>query len=333
MEAMQGNAKLMKPLFYDGYFNSGGKKMRAVLEREVTNGQDIYRLWRSAGKPDLEYPRAENDAYVLHVEIGEYLAPLKMTDFYMVDHCGFEAAVEYLYGGIDGRSKYFDSLRSSGQNGDDAVLDALKQEEEKIKQFGNEPARQADYIKSILDKHVSTYLASKSDGGESFPDFVGALVLGELPTCVDLSATYRQRHEAKDRERRAKAEAEEKAYCEERNRVAEQKVEAAVRIIKEGGVLQNDTVEFYRARHDSSAYSIINHLTRKYGVDVPLRTQGWINEKLHSVTIKNGRCEQLQYMRHMRSKGAKCSQKFFECMDNLISAVTGGEKTQNEEEK
>lgn len=55
------NARLMKPLFYDGNFNRDGKKMRAVFEREISDGTVSYRLWRSDGKPDIQYPRAEND--------------------------------------------------------------------------------------------------------------------------------------------------------------------------------------------------------------------------------------------------------------------------------
>ena len=52
-----GTAKLMTPLFYDGNYNVEKKRMRAVLEREVSNGVVSYRLWRSDGKPDLEYPQ------------------------------------------------------------------------------------------------------------------------------------------------------------------------------------------------------------------------------------------------------------------------------------
>ena len=44
------NARLMKPLFYDGNFNRDGKKMRAVFEREISDGTVSYRL-REAGHP------------------------------------------------------------------------------------------------------------------------------------------------------------------------------------------------------------------------------------------------------------------------------------------
>ena len=42
-----GTAKLMTPLFYDGNYNVEKKRMRAVLEREVSNGAVSYRLWQA----------------------------------------------------------------------------------------------------------------------------------------------------------------------------------------------------------------------------------------------------------------------------------------------
>ena len=310
------NAKLMTPLFYRDNYNAAGKKMRAVLVREVSNGTDTYRLWRRDGKPDRQYPQGEGDDYILYVELHGYLATLRTTDYYLIDRCGYKAMVAALYGGEDKREVYFDGLRRSG--GDEAVLKALRQEGQKIQEFGRDPACQADYIKAILDGHVSTYLASKESGGETFPDYIGALVLGELPACRELSAIYKDKCREKDRERKAKADAEDRAYCRERNQLAEQQVQDALRIIREGGMLQNDTVEFYRSRHDSSACSIVLYLMRKYQVDVPLRTQGWINERLANATIADGRCSHLQFW---GTKKDRASQRFVDCMNQLIRAV------------
>lgn len=92
----------------------------------------------------------------------------------------------------------------------------------------------------------------------------------------------------------------------------------ALDILRNGGKLENQTVTFYESRYNSSSYSIVNYLMRKYGVNVPIRTQGWINEKLVSAKIEDGKCEHLQYY---RAKGAQCSQKFFDCMNELITAV------------
>ena len=310
------NAKLMTPLFYQGNYNTGGKKMRALMIREVTNGIDTYRLWRRDGKPDRQYPQGKGDDYILYVELHGYLATLRTTDYYLVDRCGYQAMVAALYGGEDKREQYFDGLRRSG--GDEAVLEVLRQEEQKIQELGRDPACQADYIKAILDGHVSTYLASRENGGETFPDFIGALVLGELPACRELSAIYKSKCREKEQERKAKADAEDRAYCQERNQRAEQQVQEAIRIIREGGVLQNDTVEFYRDKYDSSACSIVLYLMRQYQVDVPLRTQGWITSKLAAATIADGRCSHLQFWGR---KSDRASQRFVACMNELIRAI------------
>ena len=41
-----GNSKLMVPLFYGGKFNREGRRMQAVLEKEISDGKKTYRLWR-----------------------------------------------------------------------------------------------------------------------------------------------------------------------------------------------------------------------------------------------------------------------------------------------
>lgn len=310
------NAKLMTPLFYQGNYNTGGKKMRALMIREVTNGIDTYRLWRRDGKPDRQYPQGKGDDYILYVELHGYLATLRTTDYYLVDRCGYQAMVAALYGGEDKREQYFDGLRRSG--GDEAVLEVLRQEEQKIQELGRDPACQADYIKAILDGHVSTYLESKESSGKTFPDYIGALVLDELPACRELSAIYKSKCREKEQERKAKADAEDRAYCQERNQRAEQQVQEAIRIIREGGVLQNDTVEFYRDKYDSSACSIVLYLMRQYQVDVPLRTQGWITSKLAAATIADGRCSHLQFWGR---KSDRASQRFVVCMNELIRAI------------
>ena len=151
MEQNSTTSKLMTPLFYDGSFNREGRKMRAIFEREVSDGTNTYRLWRSAGKPDLDYPSAENDAYILHVQIGDYLAPLGFTDFRLIDRCGFPAAVKELYGGKEGRETYFGQLRTL-PDADNLVKEVIRREEKEIIRFGTDPVLQAGYIKAFLDQ-------------------------------------------------------------------------------------------------------------------------------------------------------------------------------------
>ena len=129
---------------------------------------------------------------------------------------------------------------------------------------------------------------------------------------------FAENQHKKRMEQAAQREAEDQAFVAERNAEAEQIVNKTLDILRNGGKLENQTVTFYESCYNSSSYSIVNYLMRKYGVNVPIRTQGWINEKLVSAKIEDGKCEHLQYY---RAKGAQCSQKFFDCMNELIAKV------------
>ena len=240
-----GTAKLMTPLFYDGNYNVEKKRMRAVLEREGSNGVVSYRLWRSDGKPDLEYPRAANDAYILHVEVNDHLVPLRMTDYALVNHCGLLPATVALYGSEEGRKEYFKHLRDSGAAGTGSFTEAMARETEKIIELGNDSARQADYIKSVLDQHVAVFLDAKESDGKSFPDFVGALILDEIPSCLALRTKYRAYKQEEALKRQAEQEEQDRAFCEERNRKAEQMIDLAIRTIRGGGTLKNEPISLY----------------------------------------------------------------------------------------
>lgn len=315
-----GNSKLMTPLFCGGNFNREGRKMRSVFEREISNGMTVFRLWRSAGVPDLEYPRAENDKYLIHVEANGYLLPLGMTEFALIDRCGFAAAVKKLYGTHEEREQHFAHLRET--EGDPGITALLQVEREEIEQCGIDPACQTDYIVQMLEKHIETYLEARENDGKTFPDFIGALILDDLAHCAALSEIYKVQRREKELARSARAarEAEEeKTFCEKYNRSAEAAVSYAVQVIRQGGELRNETITIYESKYSRSTHSIVNYLMQKYHVAVPLRTRGWINEKLISATIKDGKCE---YQRYLRANKERGSQKFFECMNDLIRAVT-----------
>ena len=140
---------------------------------------------------------------------------------------------------------------------------------------------------------------------------------------ADRYAAYRiaryARLEEKRIEDRKRREAEDAQYIKEMNERAEAQVKAAVDIIKNGGELENADISFYSGRYAHSTYAIVNYLMRYYRINVPLRTQGWINRKLSSVTIRDGSCVSLQYQR--TGKARTGSNVFFRYMDDLIAAV------------
>ena len=194
----------------------------------------------------------------------------------------------------------------------------LDKEQAEIVKYGSDPAHQAEYIQQILAKHTETYLESKENGGNSFPDYIGALILDDLDRCMELSAIYQEKLRQEEDACATQFAEEERIFCEEHNNVAKQKVAKAIQIIRNGGILENETLEFYQSKYYFTTCCLISHLMRTYQINVPLRTQGWINSKLKSVTISDGRCTSYQAL---FSKRSRISLTFGRCICDLIQAV------------
>ena len=305
-------AKLMLPLFYNGMFNRNGHKIRAVRSFDVSNDEYQYHIWTQAGQPDTAYPRNETDRYLLYVEVRGYLAPLGMTEYRLTECCGYLPAMQELYGGEENRKAYFAHLQGM------TVGEAIAAEEAAITRLGKESSRRAEYIHGMLNAHLMRYTASKENGGKTFPDYVGALMAGELDHCMQLSEIYRAHKQQEDEIRQAQIAEQDRVYQQSVNTEKEKAVDAALQIIRSGGTLKNDTLCYYKDDGSFIETSLILYLMREYHIDVPLRTQGWIKERLASATVQEDFCGSVTYYRARKSQ---CSQKFFDCMRDLITAV------------
>ena len=311
------DAKLMMPLFCNGMFNCGGRRIRAVHLYDVSDGEHRYRLWTKAGTPDIDYPRGESDRYLLYVEIHGYLAPLGMTEYFLTEHCGYLPAMQELYGGAEHRRTYFDTLQKS------AIEEAVAIERTVIYHLGKESPRQADYIHGILNEHLMRYTASKENGGKTFPDYVGALMAGELDQCMQLAKIYLEREQKEDEIRQAQIAEQERALRQAVNAEKETIVAAALQTIRSGGTLRNEPIRYYKDDGTLVETSLILYLMREYHINVPIRTQGWIKERLATANVQEDFCGSVTYYRARKSQ---CSQKFFDCMRDLITAVHDAKK-------
>lgn len=131
------------------------------------------------------------------------------------------------------------------------------------------------------------------------------------------------RREMIAQERKEKRDAEEQAFIQQQNDEAKRLIEQAIAVFKSGnGKLENYDITFYETRYHGKTYSIINYLARKYGVKIPIKTQGWINGNLVNITLENWSCENCQYR---SKKGGKCSTKIFECMTELAHNIKEAE--------
>ena len=310
------DVKRMKPLFYEGKFNREERRIQVVYNREVSNDKDRYRLWVRAGKPDNPYPRNESDQYSLYAEIRGYLVPLGMTEYRLTERCGYLPAMQELYGGAEHRKAFFDHLQGM------TIGEAVAIEDAAISRLGKDASRQADFIHSILKEHLARYTVSKENGGETFPDYIGALMADELDHCMQLAEVYSAHRAQKEAARREEAAEQERAHRQAVNAEKEKVVHAALQTIR-GGTLQNVSLRYYKDDGTLVETSLILYLMREYHINVPLRTQGWIKERLTTATIQEDFCGSVTYY---RAKKSPCSQKFFDCMRELIQAVHDAKK-------
>lgn len=140
----------------------------------------------------------------------------------------------------------------------------------------------------------------------------------ELDACIQLAETYKTHKQQEDEIRQARIAEQERAHRQAVNAEKEKVVHAALQTIRSGGTLQNVSLRYYKDDGTLVETSLILYLMREYHVNVPLRTQGWIKERLTAATVQEDFCGSVTYY---RAKKSPCSQKFFDCMRDLIQAV------------
>lgn len=287
---------LKKPLFVNGMYNREGKNCRADFVREISNGAESYKLWTTTEKK--EHPQNERDKFWLYVEINNYLVPVKLTEWNLVDHLGFYPACVEMYGTREERARVW--RRSEDVN-------ALREQEEPvIIRYGSDPARQADYIRNRLRVRVRNYTDARDNGG-TFADFVGAAVLGELGKCAELSAKLRADGEAREeaaRREREEQEAKERAEQEEQHR---QEIKKAEEIFTRGGLISDG--------------ALLVEIADAHGVKIPLRTRGWILNSFAqcSITIIEGAPR--YSVRYYKRNSGTGSTKIYEIIEQIRAAI------------
>mgnify|MGYP004647995197 CR=1 FL=1 len=287
---------LKKPLFINGMYNREGKNCRADFVREVSNGAESFRLWTTTEKK--AYPQNEHDKFWLYVEVNNYLVPVKLTEWNLVDLLGFYPACVELYGTREERARVWQRSKD---------INALRaQEEPVILRYGLDPARQADYIHKLLSDHVRYYINARDNGG-TFADFIGAAVLGELDKCAELSAKLRAERE--EREEAARREREERKAREkaEREELHNKALEEAENVFTRGGLIKDG--------------ALLVELADRHGVKIPLRTRGWILNSFAQCSIAIIDGAPRYSVRYYKSNSGTGSTKIYEIIEQIRAAI------------
>lgn len=139
--------------------------------------------------------------------------------------------------------------------------------------------------------------------------------LGESDLVIHYSR-YRENYlilqEQKKREQEKLRTLEQQKAEEKRQKAFDAKIAEAEECIRNNKLLKNDSLD--DGKH------LILYLMKKHNISVPLKTQGWINNKLASVTFAQNGVINIQYY---RGKGCKCSESVYKYLNLLKAAVDG----------
>ncbi len=154
---------------------------------------------------------------------------------------------------------------------------------------------------------------------EKFGDFIN---LVDIEVCrmlrqdglVTHYTEYRENflREREEKEAKEQAEREQKEQEEKARKAAEREkqLQDAEDLIRKRQTLRNEKME------DGSSLVLV--LMKRHGVQVPLRTQGWINKALHSITFNQGT---ISYQYYSSSSDSKVFRQYLLTMQERI----GGE--------
>ena len=152
------------------------------------------------------------------------------------------------------------------------------------KEYGHDPARQGAYISAILSARKQAWQDAKEDP-QKFPDCIGAAICGELDQWLEVSAAYKARREAEERAKAEERAAREEAERREQDAREKSELNAFFEKLRKPG----------RVEDGAKAVKAADAL----GVKVPLRTRGFMLEKLAAFTVEaDGHVEHIQYYRN-----------------------------------
>ena len=110
---------------------------------------------------------------------------------------------------------------------------------------------------------------------------------GESPEYIQTLKDHRQKvidmREQERVEEETKKQAEEQAYITEQNNKAEVIIKEAEQAIINNQIVKNVDITIYKGKYNSNTTSLILHLMKKHNINVPMKTQVWINQALTEI--------------------------------------------------
>lgn len=192
-----------------------------------------------------------------------------------------------------------------------------------VKYFRLEEDYDISIISEIMDRNMpfkgyegyKRMLAKKEENGAfiNIVEISALIELGDTKLASHYSGyreNYIKTREEKNRELELQRQVEHQKEIEMQQKALETKIADAEECIRMNKLLQNDLLDI--GNH------LVLYLMKKYNINVPLKTQGWINNKLTSVVFSKDNTITVYFL---RGKGCKCPQNIYKYLGLLKEAV------------
>ena len=151
-----------------------------------------------------------------------------------------------------------------------------------VKKIQDESLNLVQWIKDDFEKRINDEYSWVSIGqAEMFGKKDEAVIHNKI-----LYEKRRIENEAKDKQK----ELEEKEYLDNKHKITQDIIIKAIESIQNKEIVKNEDITLYGdSRYDSKDTSLVLHLMKLYDIEVPLKTQGWINKALADIRYREDR--------------------------------------------
>lgn len=147
----------------------------------------------------------------------------------------------------------------------------------------------------------------------------------DLVANIEVARTaYKAKQEEQREARAAERKAERIAEAERCNAEFMEVINKAIAILKNGGCVENQYIDLMEnpdeaGYHEYKHYTTFTYLFDKYGIKLPIRTRGFVIDRLASVTY-NAEKQSMQYS-YMRKGNSKGSSKLYDYLYTLVDKI------------
>lgn len=104
-----------------------------------------------------------------------------------------------------------------------------------------------------------------------------------IQTLIEYRQNYLDRKIQENKEREQKRQQEEQEYIEKKNNEVVEMILKAEQAIINKETVQNKDITVYKSKYEYNTMSLVLYLMKQYDTNVPLKTQGWINNALAQI--------------------------------------------------